>query len=68
MEQWAQESISVLAGLMDRSVKFHREIWEAIRDRDNMKASRSMRKHILDFKKRLEQYYKVAGKGSPVNR
>ena len=26
MEQWTQESISVLPGLMDRSVKSHREI------------------------------------------
>jgi DNA-binding GntR family transcriptional regulator len=53
---------------MDRSVKFHREIWEAIRDRDNRKASRSMLKHISDFQKRLERYYKVAGKGSSVSR
>ena len=68
MEQWAQESISVLAGLMDRSAKSHREIWDSIRDRDNRKAARLMRKHISDFQKSLERYYKIAGKGSSVSR
>ncbi len=53
---------------MDRSVKSHREIWDAIRDRDNRKAARAMRKHISDFPKSLERYYKIAGQGSPVSR
>lgn len=68
MEQWTHESISVLPGLMDRSVKSHREIWEAIRDRDKGRAARSMRRHISDFEKSLEKYYKAAAMGSAVSR
>ena len=68
MEQWTQESISVIPGLMERSLKSHREIWEAIRDRDTKKAVKSMRNHMTDFQKSLERYYKIAGKGRTVNR
>ncbi len=60
MEQWTQESITVLPGLLDRSLKSHREIYEAIRDRDHQKAANAMRKHLMDFQKSLEKYYKLA--------
>jgi len=62
MEQWTQESISVLPGLLDRSLKFHRGIYEAIRDGEPRKAASSMRKHIADFQKSLEKFYKKAGR------
>jgi GntR family transcriptional regulator, transcriptional repressor for pyruvate dehydrogenase complex len=64
MEQWTQESISVLPGLLDRSVKSHREIYEAIRDREPRKAASSMRRHIADFQKSLEKFYKMTGRGN----
>lgn len=64
MEQWTQESISVLPGLLDRSLKLHRDIYEAIRDGEPGKAASSMRKHIADFQKSLEKFYKKAGRES----
>lgn len=68
MEQWTQESISVLPGLIDRSLKSHRDIYESIRDGDSRRAAKSMRNHISDFQRSLERYYKIAGKGRTVNR
>ncbi|MBT3254898.1 MAG: FadR family transcriptional regulator [Deltaproteobacteria bacterium] len=63
MEQWTQESISIIPGLLGRSVKSHHEIYEAIRDGEPRKAANSMRRHIADFQKSLEKFYKKAGCG-----
>lgn len=57
MEQWTQESLGVLPGLMDRSLKSHRAICEAIANRDSRKATVAMRNHIRDFQRSLEKYY-----------
>jgi len=64
MEQWTQESISVLPGLLNRSVKSHRKIYEAIRDGAPRKAAGSMRSHIADFQKSLEEFYKKTGRSN----
>jgi GntR family transcriptional repressor for pyruvate dehydrogenase complex len=62
MEQWMRESISVIPGLLERSMKSHRTIYEAIRDGNQKKAVASMRKHISDFQTSLERYYKTVGR------
>jgi DNA-binding GntR family transcriptional regulator len=62
MEQRMQESVSVLPGLLDRSIRAHRAIYQAIRDRDRRKAVSSTKRHILDLQNSLEAYYNVTGK------
>ena len=61
MEQWTQESLTVIPGLMDRSSKYHKAIYEAIRDKNPRKAGASMKKHMSDFLTSLERYYKMTG-------
>ena len=62
MEQWTQESLTVIPGLMDRSSKYHKAIFEAIRDKNPRKAGTSMKKHMSDFLTSLERYYKMTGR------
>lgn len=61
MEQWMLESIKVLPGLLQRSLKSHRNIYRAIRDRDRRKAVAGMTKHITDLQNSFERYYETAG-------
>lgn len=67
MEQWMLESIKVLPGLLQRSLKSHRNIYRAIRDRDRRKAVAGMTKHITDLQNSFERYYQMAGKGNTTN-
>lgn len=67
MEQWMRESISVIPGLLERSMKAHRNIYEAIRDRNQKKAAAAMRRHISDFQISLETYYKITGRKGKAN-
>lgn len=62
MEQWTHESIRVIPGLMDRSSKSHRAIFQAIRDKNHRKAASAMRKHMCDFQTSLEQYHRITGR------
>ena len=62
MEQWMRESISVIPGLLERSMKAHRTLYEAIRERNQKKAAATMRRHISDFQISLERYYEVTGR------
>jgi GntR family transcriptional repressor for pyruvate dehydrogenase complex len=45
-----------------RYLKDHRDIYEAIKQKNPQKASRVMKKHILDVQKDLQQYYRVIDK------
>ncbi|MCB2190050.1 MAG: FadR family transcriptional regulator [Deltaproteobacteria bacterium] len=58
MERWTAESLNILPGLSQRSVKSHREIYQAIADHDPAAASEAMRRHIEDFRISLEDYYR----------
>ena len=60
MERWMLESIKVLPGLLERSLKAHRNIYRGIRDRDRRKAVASMTKHISDLQNSFERYYEMA--------
>ena len=64
MEQWMHESITVIPGLLERSLRSHRTIYDAIRERNNAKAISSMRRHISDFQRSLERYYRITGRGA----
>ena len=58
MERWTLESLSVLPGLPQRSIKSHWEIYHAISDRDPAAATEAMRRHIDDFRISVEDYYR----------
>ena len=62
MEQWMLESVRVMPGLLERSIKSHRAIYQAIRDRNARKAMLSMKKHISDLRVSFDQYYHVVRK------
>ncbi|NIQ39482.1 MAG: FCD domain-containing protein [Proteobacteria bacterium] len=62
MEQWMQESVSVFPGLLERSAKSHRAIYQAVRDRDRRKAISATKKHILDLQNSVEAYYDITRK------
>ena len=56
MEQYMRESFHLLPWTLDRSLKFHHHIFEALRDRNRVKAVSEMKKHILDIQKVVEAY------------
>ena len=62
LEQFIQETFSVLPGLLKRSLKFHVNIYLAIKDRDSKKAVDHMKRHMEDIQRALEQYYEIAKK------
>jgi GntR family transcriptional repressor for pyruvate dehydrogenase complex len=62
MEQWMLESITVLPGLLERSLKSHRAIYLAIRDRDRRSAVACMTKHIHDLQGSFKRYRQMADK------
>ena len=57
LEQFMQESFSVLPGMYRRSFKFHMDIFRAIKARNLKRAQSSMEKHIQDIQNGLESYY-----------
>jgi GntR family transcriptional repressor for pyruvate dehydrogenase complex len=60
MEQYMRESFQVLPWMLKRSLKFHQDIFEAIKDRDPSRAVSQMEKHILNVQEVVEQYYRNA--------
>lgn len=61
MEKFMHEAFLVLHD-QKRYLKDHRDIYEAIKQKNPQKASRVMKKHILDVQKDLKQYYRVIDK------
>ena len=59
MEQFMRETFTVLPDLLERSLKFHINISQAIGNRDVKKASRNMNRHIEDIQRALAHYYQV---------
>lgn len=58
LEKFAKESFAVLPDLQQRSLNFHKEIYQAIKDRDVKKAREHMKRHILDIQEKLEDYFR----------
>jgi len=66
MEKFMHEAFLVLHD-QKRYLKAHRDIFEAVADKDPGRAASLMRKHILDVQKDLQRYYRVLNKkgGAP---
>lgn len=58
MEQYMRESFLLLPWMLERSLKFHHNIFQAIKDGNRTKAVSQMEKHILHVQKAIQQYYK----------
>jgi DNA-binding FadR family transcriptional regulator len=44
--------------MLERSLKFHQNIYQAIGDGNHSKAVSQMKKHILDVQRAIQQYYR----------
>jgi len=58
MEQYMRESFHLLPYMLERSLKFHQNIYQAIGDGNHSKAVSQMEKHILDVQRAIQQYYR----------
>jgi DNA-binding FadR family transcriptional regulator len=58
MEKFMHEAFLVLHD-QKRYLKAHRDIYNAIKQKDPKTASGLMKKHISDVQKDLQQYYRV---------
>jgi GntR family transcriptional regulator, transcriptional repressor for pyruvate dehydrogenase complex len=57
MEQFIREAFTVMPGLLERSLEFHIQIYEALRAKNKTKAVGSMRSHIRDIERAIRKYY-----------
>ncbi len=58
MEQYMRESFHLLPYMLERSLKFHQNIYQAIKGGSRSKAVSQMKKHILDVQRAIQQYYR----------
>src|SRR4030042_1708285 len=58
MEQYMRESFHLLPYMLERSLKFHQNIYQAIKGGSRSKAVSQMEKHILDAQRAIQQYYR----------
>jgi len=57
MEQYMRESFHLLPYMLKRSLKFHQNIYQAVKEGNHSKAVFQMEKHILDIQRAIQQYY-----------
>jgi GntR family transcriptional repressor for pyruvate dehydrogenase complex len=58
MEQYMRESFHLLPWMLERSLKFHQNIYQAVKGGSHSKAAFQMKKHILDVQRAIQQYYR----------
>jgi GntR family transcriptional repressor for pyruvate dehydrogenase complex len=58
MEQYMRESFHLLPYMLERSLKFHQNIYQAVKGGSHSKAVSQMEKHILDVQRAIQQYYR----------
>jgi GntR family transcriptional repressor for pyruvate dehydrogenase complex len=58
MEQYMRESFHLFPYMLRRSLKFHRNIHQAVKGGSRSKAVSQMEKHISDVQRALQQYYR----------
>lgn len=58
MEQYMRESFHLLPWMLERSLKFHQNIYQAVKDRNRSQAVSHMKKHLLDIQRVIQQYYR----------
>lgn len=57
LEQYMRESFRVMPWMLARSLKFHQNIYQAIKSENLSKSVGHMRRHILDVQKAIQRYY-----------
>ena len=57
MEQFMRETFMVLPKLLERSLTFHRLIYEGLAEHNVQKAADAMKRHIADIGRALDEYY-----------
>ncbi len=57
MEQYMRESFHLLPYMLKRSLKFHQNIYRAIKGGSRAKAVSEMEKHISDIRRAIKDYY-----------
>lgn len=57
LEQYMRESFRVMPWMLTRSLRFHQNIYHAIKKGSVAKAALHMKKHILDIQRAIQQYY-----------
>lgn len=57
LEQYMRESFRVMPWMLARSLKFHQNIYQAIKNKSAPQAAFHMKRHILDVQKAIQQYY-----------
>jgi GntR family transcriptional repressor for pyruvate dehydrogenase complex len=58
MEQYMRESFHLLPWMLERSLKFHQNIYQAVKGGSHSKAAFQMKKHILDVQRAIQKYYR----------
>jgi len=59
MEQFIHEAFTVMPGLLERSLEFHIDIYDALRAKNKPKAVASMKSHIRDVERAIRKYYEA---------
>ncbi len=57
MEQFIREAFTVIPGLLEKSLDFHINIYEGVKNKDARQAVTNMRQHIQDIHDSLSRYY-----------
>jgi len=58
MEQYMRESFHLLPYMLKRSLKFHQNIYQAVKVGSRSKAISQMEKHISDVQRAIQEYYR----------
>jgi GntR family transcriptional repressor for pyruvate dehydrogenase complex len=58
MEQYMRESFHLLPYMLKRSLKFHQNIYQAVKGGSRSRAVSQMEKHILDIQRAIQHYYR----------
>ena len=57
-EQFLREAFSVMPGMMERSMKDHADIYEALSNRDQERSVQAMNQHLMQVQDTIEEFYK----------
>jgi DNA-binding FadR family transcriptional regulator len=63
-EQFLSEAFSVMPSRMERSMKDHIAIYEALANRDQEQAIQAMNQHLMQVQNTIEGYYQKQEKRS----
>ena len=58
MEQYMRESFHLLPYMLERSLKFHQNIYQSVKAGSRSKAVSQMKRHILDIQRAIQNYYR----------